>query len=771
MVSFMASRTIAFLAGVLAVQQLPRLPLPDEWLIAAAAALIIGGAAFRFRHTSFARIALLSLFLIAGFAWAAWRGALLLAEALPAGLEGEDLVVVGTLRDLPVIDAGRTRFDLIPESVEREGRPLAFRGRLRLAWYEGAPPLHAGERWRLAVRLKRPHGMANPGGFDYEAHLFQERIVALGYVRKGTENVRLAEAGLSIDGWRDGIRQAMEGALGDAPHAGVLIALAIGDGSHIGNEEWELFRATGITHLMAISGLHVGMVAALAAWGVRRLWRAPRLIHRLPAQKAAVLAGFCAALFYGLLAGFSVPTQRTVITIGAVALALILTRESRPRDLLAVACWAVLIYDPLAVLAPGFWLSFGAVALILYGIGGRLAPEGLWWRFGRLQWVLGLGLTPLLLAFFGSVSVASPLANLVAVPWISLLVVPLTLVGTGMLFLWPWAGALLLQLTAGLMGLLWPVLEGLAHWVPPVSLPQPPLWLLPAALVGTALLLAPRGWPGRWLGLLWCLPLFLFPPARPAEGEVWLTLLDVGQGLAAVVETRDHLLLFDTGPTLGPELDAGEAAVEPFLRSRGWRRVDLLLVSHGDDDHAGGARTLAAALPVKRLLAAVPERLAGAGAADPCRRGQEWVWERVRFRIVHPDQEEGDNDGSCVLRVEAPGGALLLTGDIEARAEKALVASGEALRSRVLVAPHHGSRTSSSREFLDAVHPELALFPVGYRNRFHFPSGAVVARYDALRIRRLETAREGAITVRLGADGRLATESRRSVARRYWQAP
>ncbi|HLP31742.1 MAG TPA: ComEC/Rec2 family competence protein, partial [Geothrix sp.] len=298
---------------------------------------------------------------------------------------------------------------------------------------------------------------------------------------------------------------------------------------------------------------------------------------------------------------------------------------------------------------------------------------------------------------------------------------------------------------------------------------QPPLWLLPVALVGTALLLAPRGWPGRWLGLLWCLPLFLLPPARPAEGEVWLTLLDVGQGLAAAVETRDHLLLFDTGPTLGPELDAVEAAVEPFLRSRGWRRVDMLLVSHGDDDHAGGARTLAAVLPVEHRLAAVPERLADVGGAGPCRRGQEWVWERVRFRIVHPDREEGDNDGSCVLRVEAPGGALLLTGDIEARAEKALVASEEALRSRVLVVPHHGSRTSSSREFLDAVHPELALFPVGYRNRFHFPNSAVVARYDALHIRRLETAREGAITVRLGADGSLATESRRNGGRRYWQ--
>jgi competence protein ComEC len=387
-----------------------------------------------------------------------------------------------------------------------------------------------------------------------------------------------------------------------------------------------------------------------------------------------------------------------------------------------------------------------------------------------MQWLLAVGLAPLLIVFFGSASLVSPLANLVAVPWISFVVVPLTLLGTLVLLAWPPAGTLLLRVAGELTDWLWPLLEGLARWLPALQWPQPPTWILLCTLVGIALLLAPRGWPGRWLGLLWCVPFLVWQPARPALGEVWLTMLDVGQGLAAVVETRDHVLVFDTGPSMGPDFDTGDAVVAPFLSHRGWRGVDVLMLSHGDDDHVGGARSIAAALPIGRVVAATPQNVNWV-TGERCQRGMGWSWDGIRFEVLHPDRDLERNDGSCVLRVTTGGGALLLTGDIEAAAERELLDSGQVLRAQALVVPHHGSKSSSSDAFIAAVQPQAALFSVGYRNRYNFPSATVAERYQASGARRFDTARDGAVTIRMHSDGSWSSERWRESAARYWRFP
>jgi competence protein ComEC len=440
--------------------------------------------------------------------------------------------------------------------------------------------------------------------------------------------------------------------------------------------------------------------------------------------------------------------------------------------LLAAALLAVLLVDPLAVMSPGFWLSFAAVAVILYALSGTDAKG---WKerlvaWGRLQWAIAAGLLPLLLFLFQQVSLSGPLANLVAIPVVELVVIPAALLGVaGSIFLPDSVAAWPFLLAAKAMTILWPLLELLARvegsqW----SQHNPPLWTLGAALVGVLLLLAPRGVPARWLGLVWLLPMFLVRPALPAPGEVRVTLLDVGQGLAVVVQTARHTLVYDTGARLSARFDAGRAVVVPYLRHAGVTRVDMLIVSHGDNDHIGGSASLLAAMPVTRVLSSVPERLAN---AEGCRNGQTWEWDGVRFLIVHPEPDSrlAGNNRSCVLRVESRFGVALLPGDIAARAERDLMLRAEQqLRADLLVVPHHGSKTSSTETFLDTVRPRVALLPVGYRNRYHHPHPLVVARYRERDIVLEDSATAGAITVAFGNQG-LQLNRYREIQRRYWQ--
>jgi competence protein ComEC len=720
-----------------------------------------------------------------GIAWAGWLAGERLAESLPTAMEGRDIEVVGVVAGLPQRYDSGWRFDF-----DIEQAPQAVPSRVSLAWYRGlrreedddshaAPEIRAGERWRLKVRLKRPHGNLNPHGFDYEAWLFERGIRATGYIRPDEGNARLdslvARPAYAVERLRQLARERFVRVLGDpqqggAIYGGVLTALAIGDQRAIDADLWRVFGRTGTTHLMSISGLHVTMVAGLAWWLVSWLWRrSARLPLWLPAQKAAAAAGFLVALLYCLLSGFAVPAQRTLYMLGAVAVALWSGRGVSGSRVLASALLLVLLLDPWAVLSAGFWLSFGAVGLLFYIGGGRLAG-GHWLSIWlRAQWAITLGMIPALLALFQQFSLVSPLANAVAIPVVSLVVAPLALLGTLPLtdpLLW-----LAHAVLAALMALLqWLAASDWAVW----QQHAPPAWAVLAGAAGTAWLLLPRGFPARWLGLVALLPLFLVPPERPAAGEARVVTLDVGQGLAVHVQTASHDLLFDTGPSYSPDANSGNRIIVPYLRASGVRRLDAMVVSHADRDHSGGARSVVEEVPVGRLMTSLPvghELLALPLAQLPCRDGEHWEWDGVRFELLHPAAGDAEryrksNDLSCVLRVTAAGRSALLTSDIEARAEAALLARhGERLAAEVLLVPHHGSRTSSSPDFVAAVGAREAIFPVGYRNRFGHPKAEVLARYDGTRQWRSD--RDGAVSVHLGAAGvTIATE--RAERRRYW---
>lgn len=763
----MVARTLAFLAGILLFQQ--SAVLPPAWAVGLIVSLWLLPP---WLPRPARRTAWLLPIAGVGFLWAWGQAALVLRTALPPALEGRDLRIEGTISSLPRAEGERTRFQFDTLAADPAGgRASVFPGRLLLSWYGTAPPLCAGQRWRLTVRLRRPHGMVNPGGFDYERWLFQRRIRATGYVRPAGARLLAPADGHALLRLRQMLRDRLRAALGRRPLAGIVIALAIGDRQGIDDDQWQVLRATGTTHLVAISGLHIGIVAGLVFFLLRWLWPwSERLALWLPAPRAAAVAALAAAAGYAALAGFSLPTQRALIMVAVAMAAVWWRRPLRRARTLAVALLLVLLFDPSAPLAPGFWLSFGAVALILYGMGARLAAAGWWWRWGRVQWLAGLGLAPLLALWFQQVPLLSPLANLVAVPWVTLTTVPLTLLGTAATVVLPPAAPWLLAAACHSLDGLWWLLVHLAPLQPRWGAFTPPPWTLAPALVGLVWLFAPRGWPARWVGAVWLLPLVLARPPGPAPGELWLTLLDVGQGLSAVVRTAGHTLVYDTGPRYGGRLDAGNAVIVPFLRTAGVRTVDLLMVSHGDMDHDGGTASVLAAVSVRRVLTGM-RRWSLPQAAQPCLAGTAWRWDGVRFEILSPPPDVGQrsgNDRSCVLRVSADGGSVLLPGDIGQTAEAALVdtAAGR-LRSTVLIAPHHGSATSSGTPFVTAVAPRYVLFAVGYRNRYRFPSRRVTARYRAEGAERLDSDRSGAITIRFTAVG-TTVERYRQRARRYW---
>lgn len=783
-------RVLGFALGIFLLQQVAVLPAPT-WLAATAVA---GAGLWLAGRRRYQPLAVLGAALL-GFAWAGGLAHWRLADALPAEWEGRDIELTGVVAELPQRFERGVRFTF---EVDRAIAPVP--SRIALSWYrqieaepdeeggeEAAPagtlPLpHAGERWRFLVRLKRPHGNVNPHGFDYEAWLFERGIRATGYVRKAALTVRQNErldmraggfAG-AVERLRERTRSRIQHELPEAPYAGILAALAVGDQQAIPPELWRLFAATGITHLMSISGLHVTMIGGLVAWLANLLWRrSSRLPLLWPAQKTAAIAGFAGACGYALLAGFGVPAQRTLYMLGVVAVALTSGRVVAAPKVLGAALLLVLLADPWAVLATGFWLSFGAVALLFFIANGRLDQQGhRHWliEWGRAQWAMTLGLLPALLALFQQFSLVSPLANAIAIPLVSLLVTPLALLGCLPGFGWALDCAHLLlvplldflQWLAALPGALWQ-----QH--------APPLWAPPLAALGTLWLLLPRGFPRRWLGVVAYLPLFFIQPQRPQPGTFMLTVLDVGQGQAVHVQTAAHDLLFDTGPDFGGTADAGSRILVPYLRAAGVPRLDALVVSHADRDHAGGAASLLAALPVDAVLTSM-EKSALAGRQDVrrCEDGESWEWDDVRFRILHPTPDDYErkrptNAMSCVLKIESRHGSALVPGDLEGRAEmEFLTRHATVARSDVLVAPHHGGRKTSSPEFVAAVGAREVIFPVGYRNRFGHPWPAIGERYAAAGARHHRTDAAGAVSVTLTAAGIMLAHERER-RRRYWQ--
>jgi competence protein ComEC len=737
----MRTGMLALAMGLLVLRFLPVLPPVWLMLIMPVVALML----LPFRTFPMA-------FFLLGLTWASVSAKSALDDRLPEKLDGQTLWLEGKVVGLPNNVDGVVRFQ-IEDAVSRR---TLLPGRIRIAWYAG-PEVRSGERWRLAVKLKRPGGLANPGAFDYEAWLLAQRIGATGTVVDGT----LLKPAVSA--WRDDIRQRLLSV--DAyGREGGLTALVLGDDSGLSPADWQILQDTGTVHLLVISGTHVGLlagllyglVAGLARWG---LW--PRVLPWLPS--ACVLA-FSGALAYGFLAGFEVPVQRACVMLGLVLLWRLRFRHLGVVWPFLIAVNMVLIAEPLISLRPGFWLSFVAVAILMLIFGGRLGAWSWLQSWSRAQWLIALGLLPVLLALNLPVSLSGPLVNLFAVPWVSIFILPLALFGTLLLGIAP-IGESLLWLAGFSMDGLFRCLAWMADAAPAWTGPAVPSWVWPLSLLGASLLLLPKGIALRPLGwplLLLC----IFPPQKSIPvGQVEVMQLDVGQGLAILLRTREHTLLYDAGPRFG-EFDIGERVVLPAIRRAGISHLDLMVLSHADADHAGGAPAIQQALPVTRVLGGDVGRMPLELSVESCRNGETWTWDEVKFTTWIWEQAAEGNQASCVLAVQANGERLLLTGDIDVPAERAMLAQGFDLRADWLQSPHHGSRSSSSQLFLRAVAPRGVLISRGRNNAFGHPHPLVMSRYRFLGYEIHDSAELGAITLQLGTFAGVEAERR---IRRFWR--
>ncbi|NNM68792.1 MAG: DNA internalization-related competence protein ComEC/Rec2 [Gallionella sp.] len=739
-----------------------------------------------------------------GFYHAAWQAQQRLSISLADQWQGRDIEVIGVVAELPRSSDRGLRFAFNVEQtltrvpgqkpvlsfVEGLSVPQArVPPHIYLSTYsapQDAPlALRAGERWQLTLRLKQPHGSSNPHGFDFEAWALENKVRAVGYVQAKGDNHRIdaAASGLMyrIESWRETVREKFNATLAGAPYVGVLSALAIGDQGSIPQSQWQVFTRTGVNHLMSISGLHITMLASLGFALTHWLWRrSVRLTLWLPARRAAALVALLVALGYALLSGYGVPAQRTVYMVGAVAAALWLKRNFSLGQILSIALLGVLLPDPWAVLSPGFWLSFGAVALILYVTAHRVARSHWLKEYAIVQWAMTIGLVPMLLALFQQVSVVSPVANAFAIPLVSLVVVPLSLLGAVL----PWNAPL--WLAHIVMGFTMTILEWLN------ALPQavwtqhaPPAWSIVTGMLGVLLILAPRGIPARWLGLVLMLPMFLNTPGSPAPNTLRMIIFDVGQGLAVAVQTHDHALLFDTGPDFSGDADSGNRILVPALRALGIDRLDGLILSHDDLDHTGGTTSVMQAMPIDWVASSLPDdspllqnfpHQAGQEmkGSRHCTDGDHWQWDGVQFNILHPRPNADtsikphDNDLSCVLRISIGSQHILIVGDIEKNSEQRLLEThAEQLPASLLVVPHHGSKTSSTPDFVAAVLPDYAVFTTGYRNRYGHPKAEIVQRYADSGAELLRSDEDGAILVAMDARG-LTVERYRKTHQRYW---
>jgi competence protein ComEC len=781
------------LGSALQLQQGLLWPWPAYAALCIAGALAVAALAARAgRAGRMPRMALLALALLAGACGGAGlagvRACAFVADVLDPALEGRDLQVVGVVAQMPRPYEGGTRFRLDVESVQWAGADGAARqappllpARIALGWYRDAAAggdaiaLHAGERWRFTVRLKAPHGTLNPHGFDQELRLWEQDIQATGYVRTGARSTAPQRLGATwrhpVERAREAVREAVFEHVADARQAGIIAALVTGDQAAIDRADWDIFRATGVAHLMSISGLHITMFAWLAAHAVGALWRRSAwLMQRVPAPQAALLGGVGLAGLYALFSGWGVPSQRTVWMLATVALLRLSGRRwPWPHVWLLIAA-VVVALDPWALMQAGFWLSFAAVGILfttgfLRPAAEALGPAARLAAFLREQWVVTLALAPLGLLFFQQVSLAGLVANVVAIPWVTLVITPLAMLGTLLPALWLLAAAavqLLGALLAWLAALPWAT----------YSVAAAPAWMAACGVLGGVLLAMRLPWALRMAGLPLLLPVLLWQAPRPGHGEFELLAADIGQGNAVLVRTAGHSLLFDAGPRYGLGSDAGHRVLVPLLRAFDVR-LDALVLSHRDSDHSGGVAAVLAMQPGAALLSSIEagHPLQALRPASRCEAGQRWTWDGVDFEVLHPVPADylsftKPNAVSCVLRIANGRATALLAGDIERLQEAALVARTPQLRADLLLVPHHGSKTSSSAALLEAVRPRVALVQAGYRNRFGHPAAEVAARYAEVGARLVESTRCGAARWRSTAPAEVDCERERHA--RYW---
>ncbi len=704
---------------------------------------------------------------VAGALWTAHAARVSLDARLPSELDGSDVRLSGWVDDFPESDARRVRLTLRVDDAE----PGMLVGRrIRLNWYEAAFLPEPAQRLTVTARLREPHGLVNPAGFDYERWLMLEGIVATGYVRAMHARAPRAEG---FGPWLLALRAGLRRSIGERQQyqsaAALIRALAIGDRSGFSDDDWAVFRRTGTSHLIAISGLHIGIVATCVLLLATHIGRfAMRYLEG--SRGFASLAALSAAFAYAALAGFSVSTTRAVIMFAAALVIVNMRRDVSSARVLTLAALAILVMDPLASLGGSFWLSFGAVACVLLTTAARSARRrnpGLrvtLWRIVCVQVAVSLMTIPASAFLFNEISLMALPANLLAIPLFSLILVPcvlfctlLELCGAAPGWAWDatgWLASMLLRAIAWLAGV-----PGSG-----ICVPSPTLPVVAFSLAGVVL--AVWWHPGRirLLGVLALAPVFWPAHQRLSSGSVRLTVLDVGHGLASVIETRNHVLVYDAGPHFAAGFDAGEQVLLPFLRNVG--EPQMLIVSHPDNDHSGGAAALIEKFPEMEVVAG--GEIAGFGARR-CVAGQRWTLDAVEFEIIHPDRQfaGSENDASCVLRISTRGGSALLAGDIERRGEDRLVAGGP-IEVDVVVAPHHGSTTSSPASFVAATRPKFTIASTGFRNRWNFPRPEVVRRWCSVGSQVLVTGEHGAVEVVLG-DGPPAVAGLRGSQPRYWR--
>ena len=808
---------LGFVFGAFLLQQQAQLPaLQSLWLLVPS--LIVALNFHRFKLYFVLQKACIFVFAVSlGFLWATLFASVRLSDELPSDWEQKSIDVIGVVASLPeVTERGeRFKFDvekiLTSQAIVPQHISLNFYRNIESAGLENAPKnsisktnfFHAGQRWQFTVRLKRPHSTYNPHGFDFEAWALAENIRATGTIKSKSGYKKLQNfvwrPTYFNEYCREKIGNRISQTLANKPYAGILRALVIGDDSQISAADWNVYLRTGTSHLVSISGLHITMLAGLAFACIAFVWRRlPSLVLRLPTRQAATIGGMLVAIIYACLAGLSVPTQRTLFMLMAFAAALLLGKKVPISRVLAIALIVVVLIDPWAVSAPGFWLSFGAIALISYVSVSRMSTGHWLHEAVNTQWAVTIGLLPLLIVMFGQASIISPIANAFAIPLISLIIVPLAILGAiiPIDFIlncahWVMQGCM--------YGLNWLAATPMATW----SQAAAPSWAIILAIFGVLWLLLPRGFPQRWLGFILLLPMLIVHPQRPNIGEMKVTILDIGQGLSVLIQTKNHTLLYDAGPSYSAQSDAGSKIIVPFLRSEGITTLDGMVISHNDSDHSGGAASVLAQVPVHWLASSfvlpqsmLPQTLAKMPKQLRCIAGQQWTWDAVNFEVLYPtllsyaNLDLSDNNRSCVIKATSQFGSILLSADIEKEAEKALLeANKNRLRSDVpfftniasdvpffaniasdvLIAPHHGSMTSSTVAFVQAVGAKHTIFTVGYLNRFKHPKPMIEKRYEESGAFTYRSDYQGELEISFTKEKPIEIRAWRALQPRYWQ--
>jgi competence protein ComEC len=681
----------------------------------------------------------------AGFFLASQQAQDRLSQRLAPEQDAARVQLQGRIDSLVSSEPGRIRFRFavldpppgIPETI-------------LLNWYRAELWPRAGETWSLYAKLRTPRGFSNPGGFDYERWLFRQGIGATGYVVSGS---RLELQAVGLSSWllsaRDSLARQLAGQVPAGVQRELVFALVLGHRQGLDDSQRQVLAVTGTSHLLAISGLHIGLVSGIIYWLVRvvagLLWPAASRRTEWLAWSCSLAAG----LFYACLAGLALPTRRALLMLGLFALYRLFRLPLGGWQAWCLALGILCALDPSAVLGQDLWLSFGAVACIGLVIRGhRYSGAARIASWARVQLAITVGLAPLLAVAYGQISILAPVVNLLLVPWFGLVVLPPLLLGVVLLPAWPVLAETVIQLQGQHLLLLWRGLEALSvlgAW----RMANPGVLSLTLAVLGSALYLCPPGLPGRRLGLVCWLALLLPAQRAPENGEFELTVLDVGQGLASVIRTANHVLVYDSGPAYMGRSTA-VITVIPFLQFHGVQRIDGLITSHADLDHAGGADIVRQTMNPRWEVSGD-----ALGAGVPCHNATQWWWDGVHFQILHPEPGSGErgNAASCVLLVRAQRGSVLLTGDIPESVERTMVDRHPCLAVDVVVAPHHGSASSSSAFLVKATSPVKVIFAAGYGNRWGFPRKSVVEHWAGVGAKGLHTGEIGAVTVHFRRSG------------------